>query len=243
MIVINEIETRRFGVVCARLHPGPVSGASLKEVHEDAKNKGVGMIAARIDVSALDQVHALEQAGYKLMDTLVWYGRRLSDAVAKSMATTSNIRLRLSEPCDADTVEAIASRAFANYFGHYHADPRLSRTAADAAYVEWARTSVAAATDLSPVLLAIEEEIVAGFATMRLNLSDEAEIVLNAVEPLRQGRGIYSALVKGALGQAETLGAKRIIISTQINNYPVQRVWSRLGFVHERSLYTFHKWL
>ena len=35
---------------------------------------------------------------------------------------------------------------------------------------------------------------------------------------------------------------ERLIVSTQINNYGVQRVWARLGFIHERSTYTFHKW-
>jgi hypothetical protein len=33
-----------------------------------------------------------------------------------------------------------------------------------------------------------------------------------------------------------------MITSTQLNNYAPQKIWSRLGFRHERSIYTFHKW-
>ena len=33
-----------------------------------------------------------------------------------------------------------------------------------------------------------------------------------------------------------------MIVSTQINNYTVQRAWVRLGFLHYRSFYTLHKW-
>jgi hypothetical protein len=33
-----------------------------------------------------------------------------------------------------------------------------------------------------------------------------------------------------------------MLISTQITNVAVQKVWTRLGFEPSRSYYTFHKW-
>ena len=72
--------------------------------------------------------------------------------------------------------------------------------------------------------------------------TEEFEIVLNAVHPAAQGKGVYTALVRAALLLAKDAGARRMIVSTQINNYAVQRVWTRLGFFHSSSLYTFHKW-
>jgi len=66
--------------------------------------------------------------------------------------------------------------------------------------------------------------------------------VLNGVDPVFKGRGVYGMLVKHALALAKSSGCARVITSTQINNYAVQKVWSTLGMVHIRSLYTFHKW-
>jgi RimJ/RimL family protein N-acetyltransferase len=54
--------------------------------------------------------------------------------------------------------------------------------------------------------------------------------------------GVYSSLFEQSKYSLAEIGAKRIIISTQINNYAVQKVWARSGFVHEQSYYTFHKW-
>jgi hypothetical protein len=37
-------------------------------------------------------------------------------------------------------------------------------------------------------------------------------------------------------------GAARMMVSTQINNVAVQKVWARLGFEPNYAYYTFHKW-
>lgn len=242
MIILNPLETNRFGVGCARLAVPVADDENLAMADREAATQGVAMLTARVDVGALSQVHALERAGYRLMDTLVWYGRGLERS-SLPVHPGHGLVLRRAEASDEDVVGGIAERAFASYLGHYHADPRLDRAAADAAYVEWARRSVAAASPLAPVMLAELDGDVAGFATMRFNTPDEAEIVLNAVDPLRKGAGVYTALVAAALHLAAENGAGRLIVSTQINNYTVQRVWARLGFCHERSVYTFHKWL
>ena len=37
-------------------------------------------------------------------------------------------------------------------------------------------------------------------------------------------------------------GCRRMIVSTQAANVPVQRVWLRLGYEPYRIEHTFHKW-
>jgi hypothetical protein len=37
-------------------------------------------------------------------------------------------------------------------------------------------------------------------------------------------------------------GASRMLIPTQVNNMPSQKVWCRLGFEPSHAQYTFHKW-
>lgn len=238
-IEINHLETARFGIVAARIVDAAASPAA---VNEAARAQGVQMLTARIEVSDLPRVHAFEEAGYRLMDTLVYYDRPLETLPSRA-ALFDGLTCRFALPEDAPAVAAVARAGFQGYMGHYHADPRLDDAAADAAYVEWAENSTVRISADAPVLLANSHDQTVGFLTLRSNSSQEAEVVLNAVHPALQRRGVYRALLINAIYWAKDVGAKRIIISTQINNYAVQRAWSRLGFTHYRSLYTFHKWL
>lgn len=237
-IEINKLECKRFGIIAARWTD---PNASPDQIDTEALRCRADMVSTRVDVADLGQVHALEGSGYRLMDTLVYYARSLNDLPDHAIGRT-NVTLRRASPEDRSAVAALAQSAFVNYIGHYHSDPRLDNAAADAAYVEWAETATARTTDDTPVFLVESGNQVAGFLTMRRNNSTEFEIVLNAVHPDSQGKGLYTSLVVDALKYAKSVGAHRLIISTQINNYAVQKAWSKLGFSHYRSLYTFHKW-
>ena len=239
LVELNNLETNRFGIIAARVID---VSASPEAIAAEAHAKGVQMLTIRVDVSDLPRVHALEAAGYQLMDTLVYYSRDLVDLPA-TRQSVNGVTLRQATPADTVSVGKLAREAFAGYIGHYHADPRLNDAAADAAYVEWAENSTERVSGDAPVLLAEVAGRVSGFLTMRRNSPDEMEIVLNAVGPESQGKGLYTALVSESLSIARELGAGAVIISTQINNYAVQRIWARLGFFHVRSLYTFHKWM
>ena len=230
----NELETKRFGVVAAHLVD---TDAGTEEIDDRAAVLGVEMLTARVHVDALRTVHRLEDAGFRLMDTLVVYGRALADPPT-APARAAGTSIRVAHDDDAASVGAIAADAFTNYVGHFHADPLLD----DTAYVEWAESSVAANSADRPVLVACEDEDVLGFLTLQGVGEPTAEIVLNAVDPRHQGRGLYAALVHGAMTLATRAGTDKLVVSTQINNYAVQRVWSRLGFAHERSVYTLHRW-
>jgi GNAT superfamily N-acetyltransferase len=75
-----------------------------------------------------------------------------------------------------------------------------------------------------------------------MNSPLEAELTLSGIHREVQRKGLYAALFWDALKHCQEIGATKAVTSTQINNYAVQKVWSRFGFVHERSYYTLHKW-
>lgn len=237
-IEINDLETARFGIVAARIVD---AGASPTVIDKAARSQGVQMLTVRIGVSDLPRVHAFEEAGYRLMDTLVYHDRPL-DVLPPRGALSDGLTCRLAVPDDAPAVAAVARAGFHGYMGHYHTDPRLDDAAADAAYVEWAETSTARVSPEAPVLVVESGGRIVSFLTLRRNSPEEMELVLSAVAPECHGQGLYAALISEAFPVSQAAGAKRIVTSTQINNYAVQRVWSRLGFIHCRSLYTFHKW-
>ena len=174
------------------------------------------------------------------MDTLVYFSR---DVLARPASEGSApVGLRLARPDDAAEVSRIAAVAFHGYRGHYHADPRLDTAKSDEAYRSWAMRSVTTPGVADAVLVADEGERLLGFATLRLNTPAEGEGVLFAVAPEAQGRGIYRQFMMQAMSWVADQGAASMVVSTQLTNLAVQKVWVRLGFEPSRSYYTFHKW-
>ena len=235
-IEINSLESARFGIVAAHLTDPK---ASLQQVNVSAREREVQMITARVDSNDLARVQMLEDDGYRLMDTLVYYGRDLSDLPEQGASPEGEL-IRSAKPQDAAVVAEVAREAFAGYFGHYHSDPRLSRDAADAAYIEWAEKSVAGTGDRTPALVVEHAGLPVAFLTTHL---DKSEIVLVGVRPAAQGGGIYGRLMDRGLVILRDAGCTKAVVSTQINNLAVQRAWCRRGFRLLRSLYTLHKWM
>lgn len=237
-VEIDDLESTRFGIIAAKLTSDEME---LSEVNRFAQKNRVQMVTARTSVDNFKRVHNLEEDGYRLMDTLVYYKWDVRD-VPVPRPLPDGITLRRAVPNDNAQVAGVAACSFSSYLGHYHTDPRLDDTAADAAYVEWAETQIQNLDVKNPVTVAVINNSIIGFIIPQKNSNEELEIILNAVHPDHQRGGIYSQLITKVMSDAKKLKFKRIMISTQVNNYDVQRVWSRLGFFHFQSFYTFHKW-
>lgn len=237
-IELNALERARFGVVAAHVRDPAASVAALDAA---AAAEGVQMLTLRIDCGDHARIHAAEAGGFRLMDTIVYHERNLSLAPLP-VVPAPEVTIRPAQTDDAAAVAEVARASFRDYLGHFHADPRLDSAAADAAYVEWARNGVLRQSDIQPARVLLCGERLAGFLTLRRNSVVEHEIVLNAVHPNFQRRGLYQRLLGDALATAHAAGAVRIIISTQLNNFAVQRAWAKHGFRVTRALHTFHKW-
>jgi ribosomal protein S18 acetylase RimI-like enzyme len=237
-VELNALESARFGVVAAHVRDAAAAPAA---VNRAAASLGVEMLTVRIDCGDHARIHAAEADGFRLMDSLVYYERMLAEPPPRP-APSAAIVVRNARPDDAAAVADVARAAFANYIGRFHADPRLDRAAADAAYVEWAQSSAMRQSDRDQAKVLLSDGRVAGFLTMHRNHPAEFEIVLNAVHPDFQRRGLYERLLAEALVTAHDAGAGRIIVSTQIDNFPVQRAWTKSGFRIASALHTFHKW-
>lgn len=237
----SAIDEQRFGVRTTRAML--VTAQDLQSALIFCAEHNTALLIARCPTEQLALVHSMEQAGFLLMDTLVYF---VFDLTRKALPDTSGqITIRYAQPDDASAVEALARESFVGYFGHYHADSRLDSAAADEAYVSWACTSVEAGTDrdgAAPVFVAEQDNVLMGFATLRVNSPAEGEGVLFGVSPQWQGRGIYRSFMLHFLNWCQYRGMSRAVVSTQITNLAVQRVWTRLGFEPLLACYTFHKW-
>jgi ribosomal-protein-alanine N-acetyltransferase len=70
---------------------------------------------------------------------------------------------------------------------------------------------------------------VAGFVLSRL-VGDEAEILMVAVDPSEQGRGLGERLLARHLGRLAARGARRIFLEVDEGNDPALRLYVRAGF-------------
>lgn len=234
---LSPLEEMRFGVRTVRANA--FERAELSELLAFCRANSVRMLITRCPSTDLASVQALEDAGARLMDTLVYYGLEL----ARRKPAPPPARVRLARQEEVQPLVAIAQESFRGYSGHYHADPRLDRAACDATYTSWVERSVLDRSVADAVYTCVLDDKLAAFATMRTNSPEEGEGVLFGVAPWAQGRGIYAELIQAGIEWCRGRGLARMVVSTQVTNLAVQKVWVRHGFEPTGSYYTMHLWL
>lgn len=232
----SPLDEERFGIPSARA-VAPLTAADIPAALEFCQAEQVKFFFARCLTSDLKAAQAMEQHGFLLMDTLLYYGRSLQIPFP-----TSDVQVRPVVADEADGVARLATEAFRGYGGHYHADPRLDIAKCDEVYSSWAYRSCVSRQVAAEVQVAEQENQIVGFITLKLNSPQEGEVPLYGVSPTVQGKGIGRALMIAALNWCAAQNAKRMLISTQVTNLLSQKVWLRLGFDPIHSYYTFHKW-
>ena len=237
-VSLSAIDEERFGIRTAKAPC--VALDALPFIMDFCHVNNVTLLIARTLTSDLPVAQAMEREGFNLMDTLVYYACDLKKIPIAS--STGDVLLRDIMPGEEEKVRIVAAEAFHGYFGHYHADPRLDRTKCDETYASWAVRSCLSHEVADQVLVAELEKDIVGFISLRLNNPEEEEGMLNCVAPKVQKKGIYPQVLIAGMHWGMSNGAKRMIISTQITNISVQKVWTHLGFEPSHSYYTFHKW-
>ncbi|MBL8155506.1 MAG: GNAT family N-acetyltransferase [Anaerolineae bacterium] len=231
----SPLDEARFGIASARSSVSNL--AEMDEVMTFCEAEAIRFLIARCPAQELRLVQHMEQRGFLLMDTLLYYARR----VDQTWPTVPH-RLRLATEADAEQIKEIAVEAFRGYGGHYHADARLDPALCDDLYVDWAYRSCTVRGVADAVLVSEDDTRTTGFVTLRRNNPMEGEIMLSGVSPAAQGQGLGRSLIIGALDQGAIMGMERMIVSTQITNLASQKIWSRLGFDVAHAYYTFHRW-
>lgn len=237
-VFISDIDEERFGIRTARV-VGVTTG-SLPSILEFCRKEMVKLLIARCSMSDLQTAQAIEKEGFLLMDTLVYYALDLSRKPVPS--DRSVVHFRPIHAGEEEEMRSVAVESFRGYFGHYHADPRLDKNKCDEAYVDWAIKTCASRGSNEDFLVAEIDNRIVAFGVFRINNPEEGELFLGGVLPEFQGQGIYNSFLCRAMKWCLSKNAKRIIISTQINNMAVQKVLTRFGFEIAKGYYTFHKW-
>jgi [ribosomal protein S18]-alanine N-acetyltransferase len=134
-----------------------------------------------------------------------------------SAAEAIRVRLAPGESADLDSVMEIMAAAF---------DPRFGEG--------WTRSQCAGILPLSGVVLMLahdEDGAVHGFSLLR-TVADEAELLLLAVAPEAQRRGVGTSLLHHFIDHARRAGARRVHLEVRDGN-PAVAMYQALGFKAE----------
>ncbi len=243
-IAISDIDCMRFDVVTAKCIVGEPKELML--IDEWCRQHQVEFVIARVSTNDIRLAQDMENAGYRLMDTLVYFKRDLVPADLAVIDVPSGYRIEYNGRPSAEEMEKTAALAFENYIGHYHADSSLPASKSDAVYSSWAFNS-AVSTEVANQIISVYSENslggskLAAFATLNYK-QNQSEGVLFGVHPAHRQRGLHKVLVRAAIVCSAQRGCTSIISSTQLNNLQVQKNWVRQGFLPTDSFYTFHHW-
>jgi RimJ/RimL family protein N-acetyltransferase len=236
-IFLSDVDKKRFGVQTARVVG--VTIENLPSVLEFCRKKKVRLLIARSSLTDLEVAQAMEEKGFLLMDTLVYYSYDLTRQPVPNDNGVANVRpIRAGEE---EAMRLVAVESFRGYLGHYHSDPRLDNAKCDEAYVDWAQ-NVFSSRDSENFLIGEIDGAIIGFGVLRINNPDEGEMFLGGIHPDFQGQGIYHSFLCKAMEWCLKKNARKMIISTQLKNIAVQKVLAKLGFEVAKGYYTFHKW-
>lgn len=236
-IVLSELDRERFGVITGK---GFITQVDyVKDALNFCADNDVKFLIVRCYVSNIEVAQELEKNGFRIMDTLMYYKHNLQNIPENP---NKNIIVRPMESKEAPEVRKIAQDCFDGYYGHYHADPMLNMKDCNDVYTSWVENHCSALDNNNEVAAVTIDNKIVGFCIMRMNTDKEGEAVLGGTHKEHQGKGCYNSMITWMLNWYKKRGCEQMVISTQINNTGVRKVWARLGFEPTYSYYTFHKW-
>ena len=235
---LSPLDEARFGVRSARARV--VSTENLPAVLAFCAANQVEFLVTRCPTSDIAAAHAMEAAGFQLMDTLLYL--RFDLKTHPIPINQSDVLIRPVQPSEVGQVGELARAAFTTYYGHYHADPKLDHRKSTEVYVDWAERCCTDPAAANLVLVAEAEGQLVGFRALRVNSPLQGEFILAGVNPQFQRRGIYRAFIVEGLKWCREQGLVEVLNSTHVANVAVQRACLHAGFEPAYSWYTFHKW-
>jgi predicted acetyltransferase len=236
----SELESKRFGL---QVYRGILSDLDDNVVEKTAnfiENNLVDVLILRVPADFQFQIYKLQNLGYPVIfaDTLVYYIADLSQEIEKGLKNND-----LSfEPCvdsDKDLIGDLVEEIFQNYTNHYFSNPLLPKKDILEGYKEWAKNFIQDDETNKKAWLIKKDNQCAGFVTCSIE-NDTGEVVLGGVKTFAKRGGIYSDLIRFSKNYFIKKNIKKVKVSTQVQNYAVQKVWSREGFYLNNAYVTLH---
>lgn len=194
----------------------------------------VGLISCRLDHLRLRESAALEEIGFRFIETV--YRQRLTtlEDVASPRQT---VHVGEAGEGDLAAIEAIASSAFTT--GRFLLDGRLDPALSHRRYANWVRTSFA--NERHTVLKAEVAGDLVGFFIVERRSGGVVYWHLTAMAPAWQGKGLASSVWRTMLLRHRTEGATSVETTISGHNLAAVNLYARLGFSIAAAEMTFHR--
>jgi len=232
-------ESNAFGLQVFRTK---ISSIDTLFIEENFFAVNIDVIISRIDTQVQTSLFTLLKLiphSY-LADTLVYYSCNIEHCEKNLLS--DNIRIVKAGVEHRKTIEYLITTIFIGYKNHYHSNPLFSSVDLAKGYLEW---NLPFLNDPDKMcLILFDNDIPCAFLTAKI-YADEgfADIILNGVLKEYEGQGKYSFLLRELKCIMSESNISKLIVSTQLTNQRVQKVWSKENFVLDKSYYTFHHFI
>lgn len=236
-VLYSDVDSQRFGINVFRATLNEVDIENLKEQIEADE---IDLIILRLPSASKDQHSELHQLGFQIIhaDTLVYYFCTLNSEVT-SLRNDLNFEVISEE--NKEILNEIVPIIFKDYTSHYASNPMLDKAKTSEGYIEWAKSYVTTSNPNRISWLVKNGSEIIGFATCSFNQEkNECEGVLYGVMPEASGKGVYTDIIRFTQSYFKNLGFKTMWVSTQIQNYSVQKAWIKENFQLKKAFDTYH---
>jgi ribosomal protein S18 acetylase RimI-like enzyme len=217
----------------------------LEALLDGCRRAGIRHLVGRVDCGDFSSIHALECAGFELIDGIQTLALRLPCPLPEVRAEALEVRLFRDE--DLEQVLTIARSSY--IFDRFHADSAISPETADAVNEAWVRDSCAGKA-AEAVLVAAQGDTVLGYVSCKIDGQTEpalgvllGTIVMVATSQQARARGVARATTFAALEWFAAQGVGIVEVGTQLRNIPAGRLYESCGFRLVRSSLTLRKLL
>lgn len=203
-----------------------------------------GHVSLRVDGKQTGLLHALEDEGFNVMDTLLIF---VADPPFQEPLIEGSATIRPSRTDDIKQVKELARSAFA--LSRWHSDQRIPNAVADDVFSSWAEGCCL--DDAGHFTFVAEEaDTIMGFISIKLDAGVESvlgvkigviELIATAKEARRSGVG--TALLAASLTWFRDQRAAGVQVGTQSINTAACCLYERCGFSLAASSYSLTRWL
>jgi acyl dehydratase len=214
---------------------------NVKYIKKEILTQDIDTVILRIPTEELCNISVIESMGfpYIIADTLVYYDVDFNKYDIKEIKNKDLEFIQVDDNNKSD-LNLLVENIFLGYSNHYNSNPYFNKTDIVEGYKEWAIGLIDEENGKLGWLVKKNNNTV-GFATCTFNKDENiSEGILYGVDSYAAGGGVYSDIIRFTQEYFKKIGITKMKVSTQIQNYAVQKVWSREGFALKKSYNTIH---
>lgn len=231
------LESRRFN---CRIYRGTLTDIDTTAIKAFISNNRPDVLILRVPCGLKEEHYKLLETGFPVVhcDTLVNYFCSLRTLPVAALR--NKLQFHLVNRETSALIAELTAVIFADYKNHYSSNPHLKKELILDGYKEWAGSFVHELdSNKFGWYVTLEDDAVA-FALCSSTGENTCEGVLYGVKSEFSGKGIYSDLVRFTQNFFKEKGMKTMKVSTQVQNYSVQKAWTKEGFTLKEAYDTYH---